>query len=235
MFPSFDIILAVAALSSKGLQLVSANPVAEVEKRAPYYPAITSPTAAAYWTIDHQAYVTWDASLVPTDADPIPWVQLYNTTDYGSANYVTTLASSFPAQPGKVTFTVPEVVPGSYFVMLGEWGQSSPHFTIGAIDIPSAPHIESPNTNTVWQLGTQQDVTWDTSNIREDAENIAFVDLYKTSSYGSAEFVLEIAVNIPPQQGSVSFTVPEDLTPEDDYFVMVGIWGNSSPHFTISQ
>ena len=54
---------------------------------------------------------------VPSDADPIPWVQLYNTTDTGSPNYVATLASNFPAQPGRVDFTVPEVVPGSYFVM----------------------------------------------------------------------------------------------------------------------
>lgn len=85
--------------------------------------------------------------------------------------------------------------------------------------------------------------------VAPEGELIDWIDLYKTSSFGSALYVLTLAQNVPATQGSVSFIVP-DVTPEDDYFIMgkcgssytslhslmrpsAGIWGDSTTHFVI--
>ena len=95
-----------------------------------------------------------DASKVPPGPDNLPWLDLYNTSSWGSALYVTTLARDFDGHAGSVSFMVPQVDPGSYFVMrkcllmpaqlipvtltrswkssVAAWGQSSYHFTIEA-------------------------------------------------------------------------------------------------------
>ncbi|KAI0085796.1 hypothetical protein BDY19DRAFT_908787 [Irpex rosettiformis] len=220
-------------------ELVSCIAIGHVQGRAPYFPAIVTPTASSYWDIDRNAFVTWDASKVPSDADPIPWVQLYNTTEYGGPNYVATLASNFPAQSGKVTFKVPEVVPGSYFVMRESQFQDTPyssaHFTIGSIYIPFSPVVISPTSSTVWKLGSQQTVVWSTSNIPEDADNLVYVDLYQTGDFGGPEFVATLVQDIPREQGSAEVTVPTDITPGNKYFLMVATWGNDSPQFTITE
>ncbi|KAI0339361.1 hypothetical protein BDW22DRAFT_1431639 [Trametopsis cervina] len=223
--------LFTATLLRIGVQPTSARPMLGLQERAVYIPAIITPDASTHWAIGRQAAVTWNASTVPSDADPIPWVLLFNTTDYGGPNYVATLASNFPAQTGNVSFTVPEVVPGSYFIMLGEYGHSSYHFAIDATEIPFAPKIDTPNATTVWKIGTEQSVTWD-GTVAPEGELIDWIDLYKTSSFGSALYVLTLAQNVPATQGSVSFIVP-DVTPEDDYFIMAGIWGDSTTHFVI--
>ena len=103
----------------------------------PYYPAPLTPTADTVWTVGQTGTVTWyvsprfcvsvacilsyfvtrDASLVPADAPEIMWVDLYETASDGSAVWVVTLAQNFSAQAGSVSFVVPDVAPGSYFVV----------------------------------------------------------------------------------------------------------------------
>jgi len=227
------LLAATAVFTCTGILLVSATPIAELRKKAFYFPVVIAPDATTHWAIGYQASVTWDASKVPSDADDLPWVQLYNTGSWGGANYIATLASNFSATAGSVSFSVPDVTPGSYFIMLGEYGQSSPHFVIDASPIPVSSPVETPTFGTVWTVGSIATVTWDTAHVDGTAD-VPYADLYKTSSYGSAEFVTRLAENFPASTGSVSITVP-DVDPEADYFVMLGAYANSSPRFTIQN
>lgn len=54
------------------------------------------------------------------------------------------------------------------------------------------------------------------------ATTIPYVDLYKTSATGSAEFVLRLAENIDPHMGEVNFVLPGSFSPSHGkiYFVM---------------
>ena len=115
---------------------------------------------------------------MPSTATVVPFVDLYNTSSIGDANYVMTLAQDVPPLDGQATFLVPSVQPGSYFVMgmrslfvppvllqltragfkVGAYGQSSAHFEIEAA--PYVPNIITPNESTVWTIGEVATITW---------------------------------------------------------------------------
>ena len=54
---------------------------------------------------------------MPDGTETIPWIDLYQTSPYGSAEYVTTLAQNVDAHAGQAGILTPDVAPGSYFVM----------------------------------------------------------------------------------------------------------------------
>ncbi|GJE90352.1 hypothetical protein PsYK624_064830 [Phanerochaete sordida] len=121
-----------AAFAGSLVPVASAAPAgAALQARDFYAPSPTLPDASTVWTVGQQGIVAWDQSKVPSTATDIPWVDLYKTSPYGSAEYVTTLASDVDPQPGQVSVEVPDVAPDTdYFVMVGAWGQSSTHFEI---------------------------------------------------------------------------------------------------------
>lgn len=57
--------------------------------------------------------------MVPSTAT-IPWIDLYQTSSFDSAEYVLALAQNADPQTGHADFQVPDVEPRSYFVM-GTW------------------------------------------------------------------------------------------------------------------
>ena len=57
---------------------------------------------------------------MPATATSIPWIDLYETSPYGSAYWVVNLAQNVDPQTGRADIVVPDVQPGPYFVM-GIW------------------------------------------------------------------------------------------------------------------
>lgn len=124
---------AIVGLSVSGVQAAPA-----VEKRLPghFYPII-EPNANTVWTIGTTVTATWcvDSSLpcylsqtiliplaarntstLSQDNFDASWLDLYHSP-MGSAWFVDNLATGFDLRPGAVSFTVPDVPAGDYFVM----------------------------------------------------------------------------------------------------------------------
>lgn len=58
----------------------------------------------------------------------------------------------------------------------------------------------------------------DASLVPSSASNISRIDLYRLVGPGDDEFVINLAENLDPHSGSITFTVP-DVEPGDNYFV----------------
>ncbi|KIP01171.1 hypothetical protein PHLGIDRAFT_384197 [Phlebiopsis gigantea 11061_1 CR5-6] len=182
------------------------------QKRDIYAPSPILPDSGSIWTIGTLQVVTWDASTVPDGTETIPWIDLYETSPYGSAEYVTTLAQNVDAHAGQAGIVTPDVAPGSYFVMAGAWGQSSEHFEI----------VASP----------QETISWDTSNLPDHVGRIPQFELWTAASYGDGIYVATLATDIDPALGDVIITVPTDITP-GTYFVVVIFGDNTGYEFQI--
>lgn len=126
------LLAATAAIAGSFAPLACAAPSASVEARSPWAPAPVLPNAESVWTVGGEGLVSWDGVEIPSTATYIPWIDLYKTSLFGWAEYVTTLAKNVDPHPGHIYVGVPDVPAGSYFVMVGEWGQSSAHFEIVA-------------------------------------------------------------------------------------------------------
>ncbi|KAF8197541.1 hypothetical protein BJ912DRAFT_78750 [Pholiota molesta] len=87
-----------------------------------YVPKIIKPDGNTEWVTGQSATVVWDASDAPASISNEASVYLHN---YG------TVAKDFDLRAGNVTFTVPYVLQGAYFLTLfGDSGNYSPVFNI---------------------------------------------------------------------------------------------------------
>ncbi|KAJ3516657.1 hypothetical protein NLJ89_g999 [Agrocybe chaxingu] len=87
------------------------------------------------------------------------------------------------------------------------------------------PTIISPNSTTVWTIGKNATVVWDTSNAPASISNGAAVVL---NGHGA------IANGFDLRAGSVDVLVPQ--VPQGNYYItLFGDSGNHSPVFTISS
>ncbi|KAG6809412.1 hypothetical protein H0H92_000337 [Tricholoma furcatifolium] len=124
-----------------------------------------------------------------------------------------------------------------------------------------SPTITSPNASTVWPVGTQQTVTWETDNIPpasqltdpngmvvlgylgsnggynlDIGENVFYTLLVShIKACGLIMIDNPLAQDFPLTQGEVDITVP-NVTPRDDYIIVLfGDSGNASPAFAITR
>lgn len=87
-----------------------------------------------------------DTSIVPSRTETIPWIDLYETSPFGSAEFVVNLAQNVDAHAGSAGIEVPDVTPGSYFVM-GLF--SRPTFRTGASRFTSNSRCMGPEQCTL--------------------------------------------------------------------------------------
>ncbi|KAG6889876.1 hypothetical protein C0995_013850 [Termitomyces sp. Mi166 len=103
-----------------------------------------------------------------------------------------------------------------------------------------SPHITSPNETTIWPVGTQQTVTWETDNIPPDSQLTdpnGKVVLGHLGPTGGLNLDLDhpLAQNFKLRVGHVQVTVPS-VPPRDDYIIVLfGDSGNTSPTFAITR
>ncbi|KAF5330503.1 hypothetical protein D9619_005305 [Psilocybe cf. subviscida] len=112
----------------------------------------------------------------------------------------------------------------SFFSALFVAVQASPLNLVpkAALDV-WVPHIVKPDASTVWYIGQQATVVWDTSDAPASISNAASVVLH---GYGT------VAQGFDLRTGSVTFVVPEvpaGLT----HITLFGDSGNISPDFNI--
>ncbi|KAF8488659.1 hypothetical protein F5888DRAFT_1622238 [Russula emetica] len=102
-----------------------------------------------------------------------------------------------------------------------------------------APPVINPTTGTIWKIGSDQTVTWDTSNPPSQVTNpIGTLLLGYLNADGSGGENLDVdnplAQNFQLAAGSVTITVPK-VEPNDNYIVaLIGDSGNISNEFTIT-
>ncbi|KAI0032559.1 hypothetical protein K488DRAFT_37689, partial [Vararia minispora EC-137] len=97
-----------------------------------------------------------------------------------------------------------------------------------------APPITSPDASTVWTVGQQVTVAWNTSSI-PTGTNLTGQLVLGFQTPGSENLNLDnpLAVNFSLNAGRVTITVP-DVPPKSNYIVvLIGDSGNASPQFTI--
>ncbi|KAI0053970.1 hypothetical protein FA95DRAFT_1579052 [Auriscalpium vulgare] len=111
------------------LTIVSAAPLAELERRDVYTPPVLYPHAGTVWKIGNRHNVTWDVSDPPVNiTNKIGFIVLRK----GNLATNITLASGFNILQGRVEVTVPKVTPASDYslVLFGDSGNFSPKFKI---------------------------------------------------------------------------------------------------------
>ncbi|EJF63341.1 hypothetical protein BD309DRAFT_835894, partial [Dichomitus squalens] len=93
------------------------------------------------------------------------------------------------------------------------------------------PPVTSPDVGTVWTIGSQQNVTWDTSTAPQNITNkVGQVILAKG---GKLDINHPLASNFSILDGWVTVTVP-NVQPDVDYTVVLfGDSGNDSGEFAI--
>ncbi|KAN0127312.1 hypothetical protein V8E53_014563 [Lactarius tabidus] len=100
-----------------------------------------------------------------------------------------------------------------------------------------SPQITSPTATTIWTVGNQVTVTWDTSNIPPPGNFTGQLVLgYLTSGSSSENLDVDnpLAANFLLSAGSVQITVPNVPTGTNYIVVLFGDSGNASPQFTIT-
>lgn len=98
-----------------------------------------------------------------------------------------------------------------------------------------SPHVTAPTAGQIWTTGSNQTVTWDTSDIPEEKQDSPGMLLLGYLEDGSENLDINtpLAVNFPLSGGNVTFTVPVVDTRTDYVVVLFGDSGNTSPQFTI--
>ncbi|PIL22643.1 hypothetical protein GSI_15335 [Ganoderma sinense ZZ0214-1] len=108
----------------------------------------------------------------------------------------------------------------------------------GNVDIVFRPDITSPTVGAIWNTGTIQTITWDTSDIPTEALNQTGLVLLGHIEDGDSNEHLDVqhplASGFPITDGSVDVMVPQVDTRDDYVIVLFGDSGNTSPKFTIT-
>ncbi|KAJ3565449.1 hypothetical protein NP233_g7627 [Leucocoprinus birnbaumii] len=94
------------------------------------------------------------------------------------------------------------------------------------------PKILTPNGNTVWKVGEEVEVTWDTSNPPAQITNKIGMILLRQ---GDLATPLVLAGNFNILNGKARFRVPSVLQGSDYSIVLFGDSGNWSDQFTIQS
>ncbi|KAF9523900.1 hypothetical protein CPB83DRAFT_862108 [Crepidotus variabilis] len=95
-----------------------------------------------------------------------------------------------------------------------------------------APPVLSPNSTSIWKVGSNQTVTWDASNPPKQITNPkAKIILVKN---GILDFKHPLAENLDVLAGQARVKVPQTVAPGDDYQILLyGDSGNSGDVFSI--
>lgn len=168
---------------------------------APAAPTLTllAPNGGESWGAGTQQQILWSATNLAGD------VHLeYSTNDFASASPIADLA----ADDGTYTWTVPNDPSDSVLVRVSSAitatisDTSDAVFTIASSPAPTLTLL-APNGGERWEVGTQQNIQWSSTNLDQD------VCLeYTTDDLASANVI----TSVTPNDGAYTWTVPNDLS-----------------------
>ncbi|KAI9449834.1 hypothetical protein F5148DRAFT_624021 [Russula earlei] len=99
-----------------------------------------------------------------------------------------------------------------------------------------APHITSPNADTVWTPGSDELVTWDTSIIPPNGNFTGTLFLgFQTAGSENLDVAHPLADGFSLRDGSVHVTCPTVSAGNNYIVVLMGDSGNTSPQFTVAS
>jgi len=183
---------------------------------------VTSPNGGEEWIVGEQQDITWNSQDVAN-------VRIGYTTDYGST--WTNIISSTPSD-GSYSWTVPNTPSTLCIVGISDASDSSIYdISDNVFTISGAPTVTvtSPNGGENWQIGTIEEITWESSNV-------ANVKIDYTTNNGTNWTYILVST---PSDGSHSWTVPN--TPSTSCKVRISDASNASINdisnnvFTISS
>ncbi|PWN23655.1 hypothetical protein BCV69DRAFT_243906 [Microstroma glucosiphilum] len=122
--------------------------------------------------------------------------------------------------------------------MLALLADGNPALQARKAEIVFNPKILTPKQGDTWVHGEAKNVTWRTSDIPpplKSANSTLYLGyLPKNSKSGNEHLKWKLANNFPLSAGTVSFIVPNNTVPRDDYIVvLLGDSGNRSERFEI--
>jgi hypothetical protein len=133
--------------------------------------------------------------------------------------YVMSIARDIPAAPGKYTWTVPAINPGtSYRVLINPIGYPSifSYSDYFSIKKPSI-QVTSPTKDTTWYLGGIYQITWTSDHAGSSVD----ISLYEKKEY---EMTYQYAFSImkgTDNDGSLTWAIPSSLTPSSLYKIFI--------------
>ncbi|MCK9210050.1 MAG: T9SS type A sorting domain-containing protein [Ignavibacteriaceae bacterium] len=184
---------------------------------------LTSPIGGETWPVSSSQNITWTSSGITN-------VKLEYTTNYGTS--WSTITASTPASYGSYTWTIPNTASTQCKVRVSDATNSTVNdvssntFTISSSSNPTIT-ITSPNGGESWQVGTQHNITWSSSDVTS-------VKLEYTTDAGSNwQTIIE---STSASAGSYSWTVPNTPSTNCKVRVKSGSVASVSAYvFTIYQ
>ena len=116
-------------------------------------------------------------------------------------------------------------------------GQTATDLMKVTVDGVAGPFVVNvPNTSVTWQVGTNQNITWNVAGTDLNGVNAKYVDIY-LSTNGGATFPILLASKVP-NDGSEIITIPNSIGNQNR--IMVKGWDNiffdvSNANFTITS
>ncbi|GJE90355.1 hypothetical protein PsYK624_064860 [Phanerochaete sordida] len=108
------------------------------------------PDAGDVVAVGSPALVAWNASAMPLGSAVISRIDLYHNTTTAMSEYVANLAENVDPRAGAINYTVPDVQPGTYTVVIG--GVDGPCSGVFRIE-PRWKTPAMPDGGAGWTLG----------------------------------------------------------------------------------
>jgi hypothetical protein len=180
---------------------------------------ITAPNASTVWTMGERYVIQWNDNI-----DENIRIELCDEHD----NPVTTISSSAPGN-GLFYWTIPKTLPAgnNYRIRISGTETTSAVGYSAPFTLLEAPYINvlAPEASTSWKLGAPCEIRWE-SNVGSDVDSYVDIYLYRES----LPFDVTAWVSAP-NTGSFNWTIPGDIEPAGDYYILIGT--NPTPEKTV--
>lgn len=181
---------------------------------------VVSPNGGENWQTGNTYPITWLAVNTAVDV----MIQLVRSNPNQP---ILTIASNIPAANGVYHWIIPTAIPSAtdYKVRISlnaftgtiGYDHSDDFFSITANTNPPQPSITvlSPNGGEVWTAGTTATITWTSQNLTGNVK----ISLERPNMFTD----IVVAPSVPIESGSLTWLVPPDILPADDYKVHI-VW-----------
>lgn len=184
---------------------------------------LTNPTLYSNWQQGMDMTISWMSS------GTIPNVVIYLYKDVNESPSLGAIISTGTANTGSYVWTIPDSIvdDDDYGIYIADSADMDPYDFIGPFSISSTAEtpsiiVEAPNFTSIWNNGSQYDITWTTTG------SVSMVNLILYNDGGPVNVIDSVISNT----GSYQWTVP-DLSSGSDYYVNVSdamnanLWGIS--------
>ncbi|MCP4152288.1 MAG: hypothetical protein GY757_31410 [bacterium] len=200
---------AIRVSNADGSVADSSNAVFTIEPAPePQTITLTAPNGGELWEAGTTQAITWTSTGVVGNVT----VELSTT---GLSGSFASIAASI-ANSGSFSWTVADADSSQCVIRVRNADGSVADSSNAVFTIEPAPadpviSVTSPNGGEIWKVGSTEPVTWSFENIDGNVDIYLYKENIQTLLIGTA----------PVDSGSFSWSIPEDLTPADDYNIRI--------------